>query len=74
MYIYIHTHKLQSFRVLVAHPWYRVAQSHRMPYLDRYFSAKEPYNWWLFFKMTCNLRHPMGLRHPVNMLCFLRTQ
>jgi len=21
---------------------------HRMPYLDRSFSAKKPYNWWLF--------------------------
>ena len=27
---------------------YRVAWSHRMPYLQRSFFAKEPYNWWLF--------------------------
>ena len=43
---------------------YRVAQSHRVPYLHRSFSAKEPYKQWLFCeKMTCNLSHPMGLRH-----------
>jgi len=27
---------------------YRVAKRHRMPYLSRSFSAKEPYNYWLF--------------------------
>jgi len=27
---------------------YRVAKMHRMPYLDRSSSAKEPYNQWLF--------------------------
>ena len=27
---------------------YRVAKTHRMPYLHRSFSAKEPYNYWLF--------------------------
>jgi len=27
---------------------YRVAKTHRMPYLHRSFSAKEPYNLWLF--------------------------
>jgi len=27
--------------------WYRVAKTHRMPYLYRSFSAKEPYNQWL---------------------------
>jgi len=26
---------------------YRVAKTHRMPHLNRSFSAKEPYNWWL---------------------------
>jgi len=33
------------------HEWlksYRVAKTHRMPYLYRSFSAKEPYNYWLF--------------------------
>jgi len=45
---------------------YRVAKTHRMPYLYRSFSAKEPYSQCLFCgKMTCNLRHPMGLCHPV---------
>jgi len=24
--------------------WHRVAKTHRMPYLDRSFSAKEPYD------------------------------
>ena len=28
--------------------WCRVAKTHRMPYLCWSFSAKEPYNWWLF--------------------------
>ena len=37
-----------------------------MPYLHRLFSAKEPYN---LRKMTCNLRHPMGLRHLVFEIC-----
>jgi len=27
---------------------YRAVKSDRMPYLHRSFSAKEPYNWWLF--------------------------
>jgi len=27
---------------------YRVAKTHRMPYLYRSFSAKDPYNQWLF--------------------------
>jgi len=27
---------------------YSVAKTHRIPYLDRLFSSKEPYNWWLF--------------------------
>ena len=28
--------------------FYRVTRMHRVPYLYRSFSAKEPYNWWLF--------------------------
>jgi len=28
----------------------RMAKRHRMPYLDRFLSAKEPYNYWLFCK------------------------
>jgi len=30
------------------HSWYRVAKTHRIPYLYRSFSAKEPYIQWLF--------------------------
>ena len=26
----------------------KAAKTHRMPYVYRSFSAKEPYNWWLF--------------------------
>ena len=33
--------------LIVATP-YRAAKTHRMPYLYRSFSAKEPYNLWLF--------------------------
>ena len=28
--------------------WFRVAKTHRMPYLYRSFSAQEPYDEWLF--------------------------
>ena len=38
---------------------YRVTESHRIPHLDRSFSSKEPYNQWLFWKETYDLRHPM---------------
>jgi len=34
-----------------------------------YFLQKSPIISGYFAKMTCNLRHPMGLRHPV--LCIL---
>ena len=30
------------------------------------FSQKSPIISGFFWKMTCNLRHPMGLRHPVD--------
>ena len=33
----------------VMQEWYRVAKRHRMPYLCRSLSAKEPYNYWLFW-------------------------
>jgi len=50
---------------------YRVAKTHRMPYLYRSFSAKEPYNRWLFCeKWTAKIKHPMVLRHPVLSHCF----
>jgi len=59
--------KPRWFTYLTTHFRYRVAKTHRMPYLLRSFSTKEPYNLWLCCeKMTCNLRHPMGLRHPVS--------
>jgi len=35
-------------RHLVRSRWYRVAKTHRMPYVCRSFSAKVPYNQWLF--------------------------
>jgi len=38
---------------------YRVTETHRIPHLDRSFSSKEPYNQWLFWKETYDLRHPM---------------
>jgi len=45
-----------------ANTTYRVAKTHRIPYLCRSFSAKLPYNLWLFcgkwpvtWKMTCNV-------------------
>ena len=48
---------------------YQMSTTHRMPYLYRSFSTKEPYNEWLFLrKMTCNLRHLMGLRHAVRLM------
>ena len=37
--------------ICVAKPWsnvYRVAKTHRMPYLYRSISAEEPYNYWCF--------------------------
>ena len=44
---------------------YRISKTHRMPYFHMSCSAKEPCNSWLFCcKMTCNLRNPVGLRHP----------
>ena len=42
-----------NYRALLSPPcinWmaYRVAKMHRMPYLCRSYSVKEPYNWWFF--------------------------
>ena len=53
-----------------------VAKTHEMLYIHTSFSTKRPYTWVIFCKralylvallqkMTCNARHPMGLRHPV---------
>ena len=45
---------------------YRVAKTHRIPYLYRSFSAKRDlYLVTLLWKMICNLGDPMSLRHPV---------
>ena len=43
---------------------YRVAQSHRMPYLRRSFSTKEPYNQWLFCKKDLQLKASYGSSTP----------
>jgi len=44
---------------------YRVAKTHRIPYLYRSFSAKSPIFSGSFWKMICNLGDPKSLRHPV---------
>jgi len=45
---------------------YRVAKTHRIPYLCRSFSAKSYlYLVALLWKMICNLGDPMSLCHPV---------
>ena len=44
---------------------YRVAKTHRMPYLYVIFRKRALQLVALLRKMTCNLRHPMGLRHSV---------
>jgi len=42
-----------------------VVKTHMMPYLYRSFSQKSHIICGSFAKITCNLRHPMGLRHPL---------
>ena len=53
-YIYTHTDRVSFTHVCMytsdTSVYYRVPETHRMPYLYTSFSAKEPYNWWLFFK------------------------
>jgi len=45
---------------------YRVAKIHRMPYLLLVIFHKRALELVaLLQKMSCNLRHPMHLRHPV---------
>ena len=45
---------------------YKVAEMHRVPYLYRSLSAKEPFNWWLFCrKRPVKTRPPVHFRHPV---------
>jgi len=42
---------LRNFRVYcVTTSRFRLAKTHRMPYFDRSFTAKEPHDWWLFCK------------------------
>jgi len=50
-YVYVLVSKSQDATL---HFEYRVAKMDKITYLCRSFSTKE----------TCNLRHPMGLRHP----------
>jgi len=46
-YMHIHIHTARWFHTCITHfhytHWYRVAKTHRIPYLYRSFSAKEPY-------------------------------
>ena len=44
---------------------YRVAKTHRIPYLYRSFSASDLYLVALLWEMICNLGDAMSLRHPV---------
>jgi len=39
---------------------YRVAKTHRMPYVYKWFSAKEPYNQWLFAENDLQLKASYG--------------
>ena len=52
---------------------YRVAKTHKIPYLYRSFSAKvcksDLYLVALLWKMACNLGDPTSLRHPVDEMC-----
>jgi len=63
-FIYVMSHLYVKW---LLHMWamnvYRMAKMHRMPYFHGSFSAKEPVAF--LQKDTCNLRHPMHLRHPV---------
>ena len=46
--------------------YYRVAKTHRIPYLYRpFFRKSDLYLVALLWKMICNLGDPMSLRHPV---------
>ena len=53
---------------------YRGSKTRRMPYLYRSTSTpKSPIIIGCFAKMTCDLRHPMGLRHPVPNFLFVNS-
>jgi len=58
IYMYIYTYSWKNL--------YRVAKTHRMPYLYRSLFAKEPYNYWNFRKETCDLGPPMQIHLPVH--------
>ena len=45
--------------------YYRVAKTHRMPYLYRSFSAKEPYIRWLFCETWPATEGILWVFHPV---------
>ena len=51
-------------RAILPMGWYRVAKTHRMPYLSRSFSAKEPYNQWLFCEKYPQLKASYGYSPP----------
>jgi len=49
---------------------YRVAKTHRIPYLDLVTFRKRALQLVVLWqKVTCKLRHPTGLRHPVPSRC-----
>jgi len=43
----------------------RVVKTQGMPYLYRFFRTRALWLVALLQKMTCKLRHPVGLRHPI---------
>jgi len=47
VYLSTHTPEISFLPILCA---YTVAKMHKMPYLDKSLSAKEPYNQWLFLR------------------------
>ena len=52
--------------------WYRVAKTHKVPYLCRSFSAKDPLILGLFRGIwPTKMRHIMGLRHPVSVYIYM---
>jgi len=61
------THPFTPQQMRIA-PTYRVAKTHRMPYLYVIFRKRALFKLLvaLAWKMTCNFRLPMGLRHLVH--------
>ena len=63
-------------RIVVRILTYRAAKTHRMPYLYTSFSAKEPYNEWLFwrkgpatYKTSCGSSPPCTWEQPAWLIC-----